>query len=165
MRKSIEPNYLSLFAGLWFAVASCIPVIFIFVVLLDSYDFVSKILLFAVLPISITFLLGFGLGSDILIPHKVKTSKQAMIKGLKVALSSYLVFIPLFAISIALYHSIFDRTPHEWLAVDFVRSLFASLIIASYFGSIIIGWLVLIVGAIAGWLLLKYRLLVQKRVS
>jgi uncharacterized membrane protein len=158
MRKSETDDSLNLFAGVWFSAASCIPVIFTFLVSPNPHFSFTVILLFVLIPISVTFFSGLALGSDILNPNKVKTSKEAMIKGLMVALLSYVIFVLLFALYTGFYQTIFDRNPHEFLTVDFAKNLLFGLVLVGIFGSIVVGWLVLIIGTIAGWLLFKYRL-------
>ena len=163
MRKSETDDSLSFFAGMWFSAASCVPVIFTHLTSPNPHISFTVILLYVLIPISIAFIFGVTLGSDILNPNKVRTAKEAMIKGLNVSLLSYVVFVLLFALYFGIYQTIFDRNPHEFLTVDFAKNLLFGLVIVVFFGTIVVGWLVLIVGTLAGWLLFKCRLVSKLR--
>lgn len=159
MRKSIETDESSLFAGVWFSAASCIPVIYTFIISRSPDFSITTILLYAIIPISIAFFFGGALGSDILNPNKVTTSTKAILEGIKIALFSFVVYVLAFGLFTAFYQTIFNPNSQDFLTVDFMKNLLLGLVLSGIVGSIMVGWLVIIAGAIAGWLLFKYRLI------
>lgn len=150
-----------LLAGLWFAVAGCIPVSFVFLSGLVAADNInSKVILFGILPVLIAGICGFRLGSSILDANLVKNSKQAIMQGIKVALFSYAFFIPLFSLGTAFYFSIYEASPNRTFVDDFMGGLLGSLF-AGFIGLILVGWLIVLISAIAGWILFKLRLVFE----
>ena len=154
MRAKDHPT--SFLAAAWFAAASCAPVIFVFwgfsISLSDAPVF--NAFFFAVLPIAIAALCGFGPGSRILDPNQIKTSRQALVQGIKVGLLSYALFAPLFSLGLAIALRLEEGGGG---IIDFIGIFFASLYLALSVGLIFVAWLLISVSAIAGWLLFKLR--------
>jgi hypothetical protein len=124
-------------AGLWFAGAGSIPAL-LFVMVAGGSRALSTAAfpLFVLLPAFIAGLCGARFGSSILDPARVRTSAQAAGRGVIVAAASFLFYI---------------------ILISLVTSAGAAFFFLLFYGSIIIGWLVTIVGALAGWLLYKRR--------
>jgi hypothetical protein len=88
------------------------------------------------LPALIAGVCGASLGSSILDPARIQTLAQAAGRGVIVAATSFLFYI---------------------LLISVAASGGAMFFILLIYGSIIIGWLLAIVGALAGGLLFKRR--------
>lgn len=131
-----------LLAGVWFGIAAIIPVAYY---LLRFGDvglpiFGGSMILTAVVPVVIAAVCGALLGSTILEPAETKTPLAAAIRGLMVGLLSFLLLFTIPAI-ISLVTS-----------PDFLGTAVGFGIFFLY-GLFIVGWLVVAVGAISGWLL------------
>jgi hypothetical protein len=141
----------------WFTGAAIVPVFFFFVLTeamtsnagsgARSGIAVRGVWLFAVLPISTAALMGFIFGWQIVDPNQRTTPTYAALQGMLVALFSYVLFTIVFG---------------AWLtwadassgAVS-VSTVVPMLITIFLVGFVFVGWLVLIAGAIAGWLLFR----------
>lgn len=140
------------YAGMWFAAAGMIPVLFVSPTALsaaDPYDKGEAVIWLAIVPILIAGIIGSLLGASILDPHHVRKSWQAALRGLIVAVVAFLLFSILF--------SAWASYTNEYQS--FVQMLFMMLMV----GVIAVGWMVAFVGTFAGWLLYKiqeYRLAV-----
>jgi hypothetical protein len=146
-------------AGSWFAAAFSIPVLFLWF----GSDKTPITFLFFVAPsLIVAFLCGEAFGSDILKPGLIQDSKNALVKGSKIAVLTYGFFTPVFALLFAVYECGFHRNPHEWLTVQFIEKFFTGLFYVSIVGTIIFGWLMAILGAIAGWSLYQFRLFQER---
>lgn len=148
-----------LLAGAWFEAASFLP---IFLLCLLFIADTSPELIFFALPffipaIFISFVSGVAFGSDILNPNKVKTSGKAMLKGAKVALFADAIYIPLFAIGFALRNIIASGSEDTNISA-FLSYLYGGFIISGFYGLLLNGWLLPIIGAVVGCLLYQYRL-------
>lgn len=172
--KPNQPNYtykFSWFAGAWFAAASLILIGAIAFVVFQPrfegprgnnfpdlqffYDNFVLALLFIALPFLCACFGGILYGSDILDLNRVETARKATICGLKASLTAWVAFIPLFSALVAFYMGFFDRSKQEGFFVAIIKSFFAMLFYTSLVGSIAFGWLILIIGAVAGWLLFR----------
>jgi hypothetical protein len=124
-------------AGLWFAGAGSIPAL-LFVMTAGGSRSLSTAAfpLFVLLPAFVAGVCGACFGSSILDPSRVQTPAQAAGRGFIVAAASFLFYI---------------------LLISVVASGGVAFFFLLFYGSIIIGWLVAIVGALAGWLLYKRR--------
>ena len=107
----------------------------------------------------VSFVCGEAFGSEILLPNNTQNSKSALVKGLKISILTYMFFIPVFAIIFAVYKSAYQHNQHEWLTVQFIENLLSGLFYVGFVGTIVVGWLVGILGAFAGWTLYKFKLL------
>jgi hypothetical protein len=136
-----------LLAGIWFAVAGFIPVAFYLSLLgkSDRTQFDTELLLIIGIPVLMAGISGFSLGYGILDPGEIKSSGQAMVRGLLVALLAYLFFFIASALILALMNNDEPRFVIGW-AVVFV------------YGFLYVGWLIATVGLFAGLLLYQYRL-------
>jgi hypothetical protein len=140
----------------WFATAACIPVLFILVVFRGSlvgiggshFRFgyvVWSLWLFAVIPVSAAALLGFIFGCQIVAPIHRSTSWRAALWGTLVALFSYVLFGIAWAASIAV-----STDPYGAPTLSDAGSAFLLFFLC---GFIFVGWLILVVGALTGYLL------------
>lgn len=160
MSKSLENKEPFLFlAGSWFAAAFSIPVLSLWFV---SDKTPITFLFFIAPPLVVAFLCGEAFGSDILKPGLIENSKNALVKGSKISLLTYIFFVPVFTILFAVYLCAFRRNPHEWLTVQFIKNLAFGFLYVSVAGTIIFGWLMAILGAAAGWSLYKFRLFQER---
>jgi hypothetical protein len=124
-------------AGLWFAGAGSIPALLFVMVVGGPQSFSAAILaLFVLLPALIAGVCGASLGTSILDQSLIWTPAQAAGRGVIVAAASFLFYI---------------------LLVSIALSGGAAFFMLLIYGSIVIGWLIAIVGALAGWLLFKRR--------
>lgn len=134
-----------LFAGMWFAVAAVIPIIYIFARFNEvSSLFGDSLLMTTAFPIIISGICGALLGSTILDAGEIQNGLQAALRGLTVAVLSYLLFFTIPIIIFAFYVSIIDVI---------LYSLFLFV-----YGLLFVGWLAAAVGAAAGFLLYLCRL-------
>jgi hypothetical protein len=135
-------------AGIWFALAGAIPVVFYFLLMWEGgrnrFD-VDLLLLFVGTPVLIAGICGFLLGYSILDPGEIKTSGQAMMRGLLVALLSYLLFFITSALIVAV------RNNNE-------PGFLIGWVVVFIYGFLYVGWLIAVVGVVGGWLLYLYRL-------
>jgi hypothetical protein len=139
----------NLFAGLWFAAASAIPVLFLIVVLGEQFPkFGQRRRSIVVLSILLSGIIGLFYGSAILNPEKIKSGLQASLRGLLVGLLSYLSLYVCFVVGFPIKNG--------FVFSDF---LYAALVLGGIFGIgfVIVGWLVLITGTAAGWFLYLLR--------
>ena len=139
-----------LIAAGWFALAACIPIIFFFGVIGRMFFFgptaatdptVASILI--LLPVSMAAFFGFSIGSRILNEAIVTRGSRAAMYGALVAILSYFGFMLAYAAIVAL------NTPREFF--DVVTSILGVLLI----GAVLVGWLIVIAGAVSGWLLFR----------
>lgn len=160
MSRSLENKEPFLFlAGSWFAAAFSVPVLMLWF----GSDKTPLTFLFFVAPsLIVAFLCGEAFGSDILKPGHIQDSKNALVKGLKISILTYVFFTPVFALLFAVYECAFHRNPHEWLTVQFIKNLCTGLFYVSIVGTIIFGWLMAILGAFAGWSLYQFRLFQER---
>jgi hypothetical protein len=141
------------FAGVWFMAAGVIPTFFIAMLLLNTTDFagnsfiqsrraaVEFVFWFIFIPLVLTGILGSLLAAGILDPQKLRGGWQSALRGLLVLVTAFL----LFSVVISL------RETSENGYQTFLRTWILMLM----FGSVAVGWLVVMVGILAGWLLYK----------
>jgi len=142
-----------IYAAMWFMLAGCVPVLFVVLyglshgngLPIDRYLF-----LFILPPVLLAGIFGFLIGADILNPTKVKASRQAAVRGLLVAVLSWLTFTVVVSI-LAPFTEPFRVNPISWFIGMFLIS------------ALLVGWLILIVGIAAGWLLYKHKMSHQKQ--
>lgn len=136
------------YAGLWFMFAGGIPgaclLLYEFARLDRDPQATIPFLLFLyiIIPSFLAAISGFFLGADILNPKKVKGAWHAAVRGLCVSLLAWLAFVP-----------ILSAVAGSSLNMSFLHRL--SLVLL--FGSVIIGWLVALVGIATGLLLYRFR--------
>ena len=121
-------------AGLWFAVAQLLPVTFAYLSFDGLKPFGPPALVGFPLAIVIAGLCGFWLGSDILSPSKINNPTTAKQWGFIISFISFFLFV---LIASLLNYSRFGT----------------SLFILLGYGLVLVGWLIAIVGVIAGGLL------------
>jgi MFS family permease len=148
---ALKPRLLA--AG-WFALAALIPVIIFWLIAVpyalqafadDTYAWPSVLWIFAGLPVLAASFCGFIRGSSILDRQRVKTDFQSVLRGLVVGIFAYSVF-GASVIAQALIYG--DSVTRQLLLYGILFFLGA--------GAVVIGWLILIITGLAGWLL--YRL-------
>jgi hypothetical protein len=142
-----------LLAAWWFAVAASVPVTFFFVVFVgfggnEAGDFLG-VWLFGEVPIVAAAFLGFTIGTPIVDRLRVNSAWRAALRGVAVALLSYVLLIGTWVAAWAIPDSYgSSSTPRQSLAQ------FANEIVAvASIGALFVGWLIVLAGAMAGWLL------------
>lgn len=146
-------------AGSWFAAAFSIPVLFLW---FESDKSPLTFLFFIAPPMIVAFLCGEAFGSDILDAKLIQSPKNALIKGFKISVLTYTFFAPVFTTLFAVYLCTFQRNPHEWLTVQFIKNLALGLFYVAVIGTLVFGWIMAILGAIAGWSLYQFRLFQER---
>lgn len=140
-----------LLAGIWFAVAALIPVAFYFLLLREGERTqFNSYFLFLCTPVLIAGISGFALGYSILDPSEIKSTGQAMLRGVMVALLSYLLFFMASALILAV--------SNKGASTDGDAGFLIGWTIIFFYGFITVGWLIAITGLVGGWLLYLYRL-------
>ncbi len=134
-----------LLAGFWFAAASTIPILFL-IILLDknfpTFGFRRRSIV--ALSILLSGIVGLFYGSAILNAEKIKNGFQASARGMFVGLLSYLLLYTVFAI------------PSAFIGPDIFSGLLA-MSVFFWIGFVVVGWLVIITGTLAGWFLYLLR--------
>jgi hypothetical protein len=145
MRNSASRRF---YAALGFMVAGWIPGVCIIL-----YDLAQPnrnpitsmlflLFLYIVVPGFLAAFFGSFFGADILNPDKVKSAWRAAFRGLWVSLAAWFAFAP-----------IVSAVAGRNLNMSFLYRLALVLL----FGSVIIGWLVALVGIATGLLLYRFR--------
>jgi hypothetical protein len=138
------------YAGLWFMAAGSTWVLSLSSVFLSGpppVPPVEGVLWFVTLPIVANGLIGALLGAYILDSHRVRSGWLAAFLGLMVSVLGFLCY--------ALLVSAREGYWHGSLSIEqsFVQMLFLMLLV----GSLAIGWMVVMIGGVAGWLLYRIR--------
>src|SRR6266404_3585794 len=132
-------------AGGWFAGAACIPIIFFFVLFSRGLVWEPAIVsIYILLPVSLATFFGFSLGSRILNDRIVTGGWSAAIHGASVAMLSYCGF---WLAELVILVTITNKD---------VADIFRSMLTGIMVGTILVGWLVLLAGSLAGWLLIRF---------
>ena len=137
------------YAGLWFMAAALILMLYrigVFLLAASESHTLEVVIWFTIIPLLITGLLGSLIGAAILDPFKVTSGWHAALRGLIIAVLVFLIS--------SILISVWDSYNNEY--TSFIGTFLMMLII----GSMVIGWLALIVGTFAGWLL--YRLKISR---
>jgi hypothetical protein len=134
-----------LYAALCFMLAGGIPGVCMILYDLARFDRLGTTLEFLffwyiIVPAFLAALSGFLFGADILNPDKVRSARQAGVRGLLVSLAAWLAFVPILS---AIAGS-------NW---SFLHMFFLVLV----FGTVIFGWLIGGVGIATGLLLYRLR--------
>ena len=170
MSRSTQNNRtLGIFAGAWFAAACCVPLtpvwmetVSVVSVIPWSELLLKHIALTGILPISISGLCGYRVGVSIFDPNQVKTAKQAVVQGIKVALWSYAIFAILWSVIVIISMMISERMPNQGFIIPLLQFTLGALVMVGVIAAVVLGWLVILAGATAGWLLFKIRPLLSK---
>jgi hypothetical protein len=141
----LSPRLIS--AG-WFGSAACIPIVFFFAAFARGGDSsggsnLLGIWFFLVFPISIAVFFGFSVGARILDFDRKRTPSRAMLRGMLVAICSYLA-MPASFIIVGAFAS--ESEP--------LANLVYGILLIFGMGAVLVGWLVVIAGGAAGLLLL-----------
>jgi hypothetical protein len=137
------------FAAVWFAFLGAIPVAFFFLFLWRETETQKDIPFFWIfigVPILLAGICGYFIGYSILDPAKVRTSGQAMLRGLMVSLLAFVLFF----VTAPLIMASTSKDP--------ARSLSGWPLIF-IFASVYIGWLVAMVGVVGGAFLYMFRVM------
>jgi uncharacterized membrane protein len=143
----------SIAAGSWFTLAGATPGLCL-VLYLGAHDpnppphYIYG--LWVVVPAVIAGISGLGIGGDILNRSIINSSLGAAKRGIRIACTSLVIYLPLMGFAASTQY---DRIS-PWLTLNMA---FMYLI----FGSIYAGWLVVIIGALAGLLLYQGSLLLD----
>ena len=142
-RSILSRQFPRLIAGLWFSGASLIPIVFFIKFLLNnSWERLDPMFPFMILPVSIAALWGSTIGSKVLDRNLTNSLGKATTNGLIVSILSYISYSFLLAFILSFGAGLPNRFIYMFLDL-------------MLYGSIIIGWLIAIVGSCAGWLLYK----------
>jgi hypothetical protein len=79
------------------------------------------------------------------------------VQGIRVALWSYAFFVLLSIVGSYIYFFISEHGPTTRTAGDQLFEILFSVLWIALWGLVIVGWLMVSVGGIAGWLLLRLR--------
>lgn len=164
MAQPLEKTELGLLprmiASGWFAGAACLPIVFFFGVIGRSFfikpsDATNLIVActFIFLPVSMAAFFGFSFGTRIMNDQIVSRASRAVIHGMLIAALSYLGFMLAYTVIILLVTS---RDPFE---------IFTGILRLFAVGAILVGWLILLIGAFSGWLLFKVSSRIRARLS
>lgn len=123
----------------WFGFAAFIPILFV----VGFAVFASGFLLTFLTPVLLAGMFGFNFGAKILDPVLTKTGRSAAIKGAKVSLLAFVTYL-----SIVAFGFYYNATHPS-------ATLLANIFI---YGTLFVGWLVLVVGTLAGYSLYKTSL-------
>jgi len=141
-------------AGFWFMAAAALIIVPIFNSTADLSHFLDFFIWFLVSPLLISGLVGSLLGTSILDAQRARSGWRAALRGLLIAVIAYLLYaIVLSAWEGYANHGAFSS------GEAFTRMLLMVLI----WGAIFFGWVVAIVGALAGWILHLISASVEKR--
>ena len=137
-----------LLAAVWFACTACIPIIYFFGVYERAFwsnpnSLFDSSTLFIVLPIILAAFFGFTIGSKIL-DEKGITPGSAALLGALVAIASYWGMMIGFALVSTSNAAKGWPNPLEVVGLVLVFGLF---------GMVAVGWVVVLAGAVSGWLL------------
>jgi len=137
-----------LLAAVWFACTACIPIVYFFGVYERAFwsnpnSLFDSSTLFIVLPIILAAFFGFTIGSKIL-DEKGITPGLAALLGALVAIASYWGMMIGFALVSTSNAAKGWPNPLEVVGLVLVFGLF---------GMVAVGWVVVLAGAVSGWLL------------
>src|SRR5688572_4829842 len=145
----LQPRLLS--AG-WFAMTACVPVLFFFLILSRVFFFVAIFsptdsfvaAFFILLPIVMAAFFGFTIGSRILNDGLVVNGWNAALHGALVAILAFFGHMLAYTFILAV-NALVD-----------LRQVIVSTLSVFYTGALLVGWLVVIAGAVSGWLLFRF---------
>ena len=138
-----------LLAAVWFAFTACVPIVYFFGVYEQGFwsdpnaFFDNAITLFIGLPICLAAFFGFTIGSKILDEQRI-THGVAALLGAVVAIASYCGM----TIGYALVST--SNAAKGW---PYPLEVIGAVILFGLFGMVFVGWLVVLAGAVGGWLL------------
>ena len=150
-----------LIAAGWFAAAALIPIVFFFVIFSGEgrspdASRSSGVWFFVGLPVSLAAFYGFVIGCRILDRQRNRSPFRVMLLGIAVAAFSYLSMPAIHMMAAIL----FPQPPTIW--DESLSRMFYWMLLIYGVGAILVGWLVVFAGAVAGlmldWLSGKERL-------
>ena len=136
-----------LYAALSFILAGAIPGVCAILYDYDRFETVYSPLsvlmfLYVLIPAILAGSSGFVFGADIFNPEKVSTARRAAARGLLVSLVAWVAYAPILS---------------GWMGKAFNMSFLQKLLLVLIGGSLIMGWLIAIVGMATGLLLFNLR--------
>jgi hypothetical protein len=137
-----------LLAAVWFACTACVPIVYFFWVFERASwsnpnpSFDSGVTVFVMLPICLAAFFGFTIGSKIL--DERITQGLAALLGALVAIASYWGMMIGFGLL---------STANSAKVLPNPLEIIGSVILFGLFGMVFVGWLVVLAGAVGGWLL------------
>jgi hypothetical protein len=147
---TIPPKSPRVLSAIWFAFVAYIVVLIIFRSAPASHLF--YFFLFQVMPIITGGLIGFSLGHQIMDSEMVRKPIEASVIGIKASVITYFAYFLITYLWVVISSIIGGRE----LRID--SQIYSFVYITFYYG-----WLIIVAGAAAGWLL--YKLSHQKTVS
>ena len=163
MNEPAEPRSIRLVAGGWFAAASGVPLSVLWIEFISDaagrewYVILAGILMYGLLPISVTAFVASNLGAAILDVDRVGTSRQAFSRGAKIAALSFFSYTILLGLGGGILFSVSEHTPGSDRFIEVPMLFFGTLFLVPVLSFFIVGWFAVIVGATAGWLLYKSK--------
>ncbi len=156
-----------LLAAGWTAAVALIPVV-IFTIRFGFFQEMAVFLIFSVMPVVCAAMAGFWAGGPLVDPARSLTTRQAITRGVMVALLAYLLGFALLSVGFAagsLLTGFRELTSGQ--NTDVARLVYELLISLLYLeilwwtsgllaGLMLVGWLVAPLGGLAGWLLSRY---------
>jgi hypothetical protein len=135
-----------LIAAVWFGFTACIPIVVFFEALYSPNALIDKRTgpIFVVLPLCLATFFGFTIGSQILDDRLVMRDGTAALWGVVVAVASYAGMMAGYTILGSI--GVRDADPFK---------LLISFLAIAGIGAVFLGWLIVIAGAISGWLLFR----------
>ena len=140
-----------IFAAVWFGAAAFIPIIVFFVVFARGGDssgqssggsILMGVWFFLAFPVSAAVFFGFSVGARILDFERKRSASRVMFRGMLVAILSYLAM----PFSFIIANAFANRSE------PFPNMVYWVLVIFGV-GAVLVGWLVVIAGGVAGLLL------------
>jgi hypothetical protein len=156
-----------LIAAAWFAVAASVAVVLVLSpsVLggerpMQAGETASSVVPFLLLPVWVASFFGFAFGAQILDLQRPRSAPRSMLIGMVVAILSYLTMPLAQLLAIMIFGS------RNAMLASPTNALYWILLVWGV-GAILVGWLLVIVGGVAGFLLFKFSLadIVQQQLS
>ncbi len=156
-----------LLAAGWTAAVALIPVV-IFTVQFGFFQELAVFLIFSVMPVVCAAMAGFWAGGPLVDPARSLTTRQAIIRGVMVALLAYLLGFALLSVGFVagtMLTGFRELTSGQNTdPVKLISGLLVSLLYMEILwwtsalatGLVMIGWLIAPLGGLAGWLLSRY---------
>ena len=131
-------------AGFWFMASAALLIIPIFIFMVEPSPFRNNVVWFLLAPLLIGGLVGSLLGASILDAQRVRSGWRAALRGLLIAAIAYLIY----AFILSAWTGF---TNHGGLS--FGAAFGRTIVLILVGGVLVFGWMVVLVGAFAGWAL------------
>jgi hypothetical protein len=159
-----------LIAAGWFAVAALVGLAAVILVLspsalvgerpMQAGETASSVVAFLLFPAWVASFFGFAFGARILDLQKPRSAPRSMLIGMVVAILSYLTMPLANLLAIIIFGS------RNAMLASPTKALYWILLVWGV-GAVLVGWLLVIIGGVAGFLLFKFSLanIVQQQLS